>query len=234
MTNQSNTPSTPYTLQTIFLSACEELCNRALQYDQSSLKRIADLDGKTIKISTVSPSPSGPQDFNFYLHFTHQGLIFSSLMEKQYDTLISASSLHLILKFIRLEAISDDYNIQIDGDKELVKQLQAILKYLDIDWEEALSKISGDIVAHEIGNIARGVKSWFKGRRKSLKENLKDFIQEGVNNTSKVPDQNEINSFIRDVQELNKQTGKVQARIDSLETTLDTNSLPASNSHHKE
>ena len=47
-------------------------------------------------------------------------------------------------------------NVRIDGDTSIAHRFSDALGGLDIDWEEQLSQLTGDIAAHEIG---RGVRA---------------------------------------------------------------------------
>lgn len=200
-------------LKKIILDACEEACNRALKYDESSRRKLSKLDGKTLNISTYLPSPLGNIDFDFQIHFTQQGICFSSLLETDSDAYLHASSLRMVFEILSEQKILNNPNIEIKGDKLLVTELQAILKEMEIDWEEPLSKITGDVIAHEIGNIARSAKSWFSARTRNFKEDLKDYIVEEQNN---LVFQEELSYFSKQIQTTEQKVRKLSERIQNL------------------
>lgn len=50
--------------------------------------------------------------------------------------------------------------VEIRGDAGIGQALQRILDDMDIDWEEMLSRYTGDVVAHQLGNLVRGANGW--------------------------------------------------------------------------
>lgn len=149
-------------IKSLFLSGCEEACNRALNYDESSRQRLADLHGKSVAIETYLPSPLGELPFNFNLSFYESGLIFSLLNEKPADTTISASSFQLLIHLIKQQELEQNPRVSLSGDKDLLLELEDVLSNLDIDWEEPLSQLTGDIVAHEIAKAGKKMFGWIK------------------------------------------------------------------------
>ena len=54
--------------------------------------------------------------------------------------------------------------VEISGDSELAHQLSRILGSMNIDWEEQLSRFTGDLIAHRIGNLFRTAQNGYKFR----------------------------------------------------------------------
>jgi len=156
-------------IKSLFLSACEEACNRALNYDESSKQRLAELHGKSVAIETYLPSPLGELPFNFFLYFYESGLIFSLINEKDADATISASTFQLLIQMIKQQELEQNPNVFLSGDRQLIIELEDILNHLDIDWEEPLSQLTGDIIAHEISKTGKRIFSWIK---KAVNNNL--------------------------------------------------------------
>jgi len=48
-----------------------------------------------------------------------------------------------------------DSKVTIDGDASLVRDFESLMKRLDFDWEEKISGVLGDVVAHQLGLAAR-------------------------------------------------------------------------------
>ena len=151
-------------IKTMLLSGCEELCNRALQYDESSRQAFARLEGKVLNIQTSVDIPFAPIDISFYIQFCESGLLFSGMEhgEQEVDAEICASSFHLLTNLISQKGLLDG-KVFISGDRALVSEVQSILFNLELDWEEPLSRITGDIVAHEVGRFAQDARSLLLG-----------------------------------------------------------------------
>jgi len=137
---------------------------------------------------------------------------------------------------------NDDQKIVIEGNLDLVNELQDIISELDIDWEEPLSRITGDVVAHEISRVAhdagkvikkageiferdldeslnRVTDFFFKGRSPFSRNNSglrpEDFSKErGKEAASSKLDQNAFEKELGEIQTLQE---KAEQKLDSLQ-----------------
>ncbi len=112
-----------------------------------------------------------------------------------------------------------DGQIKISGDTRVGLQFQQLFKNLDIDMEEPLSKITGDVIAHKIGNLFRSGKSWTQQSIETFRQNLEEFLQE---ETRDLPAKPEAEIFYRQVDELRSDFDRLQARIDRLQQAANT------------
>ena len=71
-----------------------------------------------------------------------------------------------------------DKRVIIEGDAELAQDFQKLIRELDIDFEELVSRYVGDIAAHQIGRGARGFRVWTKDAVQSLRFNIQDYMVE--------------------------------------------------------
>jgi ubiquinone biosynthesis protein UbiJ len=56
--------------------------------------------------------------------------------------------------------------------------MQKILAGLDIDWEEALARHSGDVLAFQIHQRARNLGAWLRQSADSLLQTSSEFLRE--------------------------------------------------------
>lgn len=167
------------------LSALEELSNRALQYDEASRLAIQALAGQSLRIE--SHLPLSDNYFYFVILFCDKGLIFSAEEEAEADAVVRANNFITVARFFSGKFAYADNGDQtqrllVEGDLALVNQLQDILSELDIDWEEPLSAISGDVVAHEVGRFANDAGEWVKKAGEFFEQELDGRL----NNLSKL------------------------------------------------
>jgi ubiquinone biosynthesis protein UbiJ len=108
-------------------------------------------------------------------------------------------------------------DVQIDGDTELGQRFQDILRNMDIDWEERLSLILGDVAAHKLGNAVRGLFQWGRRGVASLQENLNEYI---TYETNSVPARFEVDNFNQDVDNLRDDTERLNARVQRLQSMV--------------
>ena len=110
-------------------------------------------------------------------------------------------------------------DVSISGDVEAGQAFKAVLDELDIDWEEQLAGITGDMVAHQLGNVARSAGSWLRQGRTTLEQDLGEYLQEELR---VVPTRIEIENFIADVDRLRMDLERLEARIRRLGITGDS------------
>lgn len=124
-----------------------------------------------------------------------------------------------VLTSLRL-ALGGDYQsmlengaLRIEGDVELANQLRAILKSIDIDWEEIASKYVGDAAAYQMGVFSRRINNY---RQKSV-ENFRLDVSEYLQEESRiVPTKIEIEQFLNSVDELDADIDRLEMRTKRL------------------
>jgi ubiquinone biosynthesis protein UbiJ len=118
--------------------------------------------------------------------------------------------------FLKLILRQDPYGsarlgLTFEGDVVLLETVQQLFFGLSIDWEEALSQCTGDIIAHQIGKLLR----YAKKQRQSTLTNTIQSVSEYLQEESKVsPTKTEINNFLNSVDTLRARIDRLQAKIE--------------------
>lgn len=107
--------------------------------------------------------------------------------------------------------------VEIVGDTELAQRLGTILVAMDIDWEEQLSNYTGDIIAHQTGNLLRQLVNWKSHAIDTAAQNFKEYMQEEIR---LLPAQTEIDFFLSGVDDLRDHIERLQARLTRLKNRL--------------
>lgn len=197
------------------LSVIETAFNAWLKLDGETLPRFAELDGKIIRFHITGfdlnlyflPAPSGIQVLGSYPDEEQGGIV---------DATIHGSPMALI----RLSA-SDNAgeamlksDIEIEGDMRIAEKFSAILREVDIDWEELFSKLVGDIVAHQAGQVTQNITGWFKDTSEAMQKNTAEYLTEESNIT---PAEAEISDFMDQVDDIRMDVDRLEARIKLLQ-----------------
>lgn len=195
----------------IALSALEAVLNRYLKLDPDTITRLKALDGKVIELNVT--------DWNvqFYLVPNANGLSLYSSYSDPADTIISGT-LNALFQVSRSRGKTAElfnHKIETSGDMETGEKIRDILGSIDIDWEEQLSKLVGDIPANKVGNLARKLKQVSLDTRQTLELNLKEFLQLELN---ALPTQDEVSHFCAEVTELRNAVERAEARIKLIES----------------
>jgi ubiquinone biosynthesis protein UbiJ len=104
--------------------------------------------------------------------------------------------------------------VTIRGDVELGRRLRDLLEGMEIDWEEHLSRLTGDIVAHQVGNVARGVATWARQSADALARDAGDYLQY---ETQQLPGRAEVEEFMQRVDGLRNDVERLEARVQRLQ-----------------
>lgn len=105
-------------------------------------------------------------------------------------------------------------SLEFTGDPRRAEEFQQLLTYARPDLEEELSGIVGDIAAHRIGEVARGVGRWAKEARSTMGANIREYLQE---ESRDVPSRYEVERFTSRVNTLRDDVDRLQARIKRLQ-----------------
>ena len=104
-------------------------------------------------------------------------------------------------------------SLDLTGDVATAEAFQELLGYAKPDIEEELSGIVGDVAAHRLGEVARGVGNWARNARETMASNIREYLQEEGRDA---PSRYEVDRFTRDVHALRDDVERVEARINRL------------------
>ena len=186
----------------------EQAVNAWLALDPDALSRFTPCFGKVIAIDL--------QDTGLALYClpTAQGLTFMSQYQGKPDTTLSGRPFALFkLATGDSTRVMFDGDVTIRGDVELGQAFKRAMDRLDIDWEEHLSQITGDVVAHKAGYLVRELGQWWHSNSRRLAANTREYIQDEVQLN---PSRREAEDFYRDISNLRDDLARLQARVNIL------------------
>ncbi len=104
-------------------------------------------------------------------------------------------------------------DIEINGNVGLAQKFQSILKNMDVDWEEYLSHFVGDITAHNVGNLLRGVSRFAMATGKTIGMDISEYLRY---EKEALLDKLELDEFIQTVDKLRNDVERLQKRVERL------------------
>jgi len=219
------------------LSAIETALNAWLKLDGESLQKCEAIEGKIIRLHITGldlnlfflPAVSGMQVMGNYPDKSFQNdTDANDLISEQdsdvnrqfnYSGEVDATIHGSPMALMKLSSADNagasmlDSDVVIDGDMRVAEKFSAILKEVDIDWEELLSKLVGDIIAHQTGQLVRSGSDWFNDSIEAMKLNTSEYLSEESKLT---PAEAEIEYYMDQVDELRMDTDRLEARIKQL------------------
>lgn len=199
-------------VKTLALSSAESLINKALLFDPITLQGIQTLEGKVLRIQARTPG------FELHLIPTEKGIeLFSIYDEQNADCTVQGSTFDLIQLLIKKDQGLAGSPVATQGDTALAETLLDLAHELDIDWEEILSGLVGDIAAHEIGRQGRRFGRWTKKVHQSMLRNTREYLHY---ESRAVVNEKEIQQFGEQIERLDNDLIKLETRIQDFEARL--------------
>jgi len=201
-------------LTTTALLALEEALNRVLDTDPLTRERFAAMHGKRVAIEF-----SGWAVLHFVPDATGRLQLFAAPAEEA-DAVIAATP------FDFAESALAEYQedpvftgkIHLHGDTGLAQQFARTLSGFEFDWEEQLSKLVGDLVAHQIGLRMHWTVRWASRGAKHFGSAFGDYLSE---EKQLVPTAFEVNEWREHVEQTRDAVERLAARIALLQKKLD-------------
>lgn len=201
------------TLSTAIAAVLETAINQVLVLDPETVDRLRAIKGKVIAVDLKGLNVC------LFLLPGEQGLSIFSRFEGEADTVLRGTPIAMTKMGLAKEAgdILFAGDVEITGDVELGQQFREILDSLDIDWEEHLSHVTGDVVAHRLGNLFRDVTKWGKNAVNTLSQDAAEYFQE---ESQDLPNPGEVEHFLKDVDTLRSDVDRLEARVTRLQARI--------------
>jgi ubiquinone biosynthesis protein UbiJ len=182
----------------------EELGNRLIHLDPDTLARLGELHGKVIRIELVGPAKT------LYILPSAAGLRLLVAHDAEPDVTLRGE----LAVFARLAfgggTTTRAGELQISGDLELGQRFQQVLRALDIDWEEHVSHLVGDVLARPLGRAARGARAWQAQAVRTLGMDVSEYLQE---ESRILPTRREVEVFLNAVDALRARADRLEQRV---------------------
>lgn len=191
------------------LEPVETLLNRGVAASSEAARLCEELDGKTLSVDLAGlPLAIRLRCDSGRLHFVEGD-------SEAADCSIGG----LPISLLRLAMTGDQQSLRtgtitLSGDPALARDFERLLDLARPDWEEELSRFVGDVAAHQIGNIARGVLEWGGKAADTLQRDAGEFLQE---ESRDLPTRFEVDEFLDEVDQLVADFGRAEQRLARLE-----------------
>ncbi len=191
------------------LTPLESVLNRNIAASSTARAMCRRLDGKVLALH-VDGLPLS-------IYFKSSGEQMS--LETQYDGTPNATLSGTPLSLLRMagptpETALRTSSVHIHGDAEIAQTFSELLKHARPDLEEELSRVIGDVAAHQVGNVARSALGFARRAADTFAQNVSEYLQEEGRDA---PSRTEADEFITGVDKLRDDVDRFEARLSLLE-----------------
>ncbi|MDK8463016.1 SCP2 sterol-binding domain-containing protein [Marinobacter sp. SS13-12] len=196
------------TLLSAITAIVESALNRALELDPAGKQ--------ALMASLTGPVQFSLQSVNLTLVLQQAGgrVQVASQPAEMPALVLSGRPMAFVALATGDDRVFTEGRIQVNGDTALAHQFQRAIDQLNPDWEAAMAAHVGDVPAHFIGQRIRGAASWSRQAFRSLNANIEEYIHE---ESRSLPGRRELEATFTDIDRLNLQTERLEARVERLE-----------------
>ena len=192
------------------------LLNRYLEQDLERADQLSQINGKIIRIMIKEVK----LDLFMQVYESYVQEVIQQDITADVEINLSLAALPDYLTGADADKLIKNGTIEIKGDAHIASVLQNTLKEIEVDWEEIISKYTGDAVAYQIGKGARVLQAFSQRMRDNFRQDLRDYLQDNVQVSAT---QAEVDQFVKDVDGTRAQADRLEARLARLEQNKPNN-----------
>ncbi len=193
-------------LPQLLCGVLEKSINTVLSLDPDSCTRLRPLQQKMIAV-TLAEVP-------FPLVFAVSDVVTLMSHNHEVDCRISTSipDLMTLQNNGQITAMIQSGALQLEGDIQCAQHFAAVFQQLNIDWEEQLSSVLGDVTAHNAMQFITSLKTRASHNVSALAQASKDAL---INEKHVVAPTQAIAQFCDDVATIRSDVARLEARLNS-------------------
>ena len=193
--------------------ALEQALNRLLALDPDTQAAISKLDQRRIQLALEAPAIA--LEISVEANQLRVGPVQDSEADLGIRSTISGALSQL--PFFRSSNAAPVGKVRINGDAELARQLQALAKNFDPDWDKPFADAFGVIIGPQIAKTLREAFKQGAGFAKKFSQDGVDYLTE---ESRDVVSRAEQAAFNEDVDDLRDRAERVFARFEKLEKSM--------------
>ncbi len=192
--------------EALLASALNGAFGRLLEFDLRAAARLERMEGMVLGVRIDGP------DLAFRLRVNDRRLEAVPGAGEDAGATVAATP----GAFLALAASGGRTNVgqfAIQGDADTARRFQEFFGALNPDWEEALTRVFGDVIGFQASRAVRGGLAWMRQAGISLAENVSEYLREESRQLVTRP---ELEEFLDQVDELRDDLARLEARVKRL------------------
>lgn len=180
--------------------------NKFLALNPTLYKKILSHHNKVIQITFTNLS------YDVFLVICSEKILVYSVYEGVPDTVMRGPFLSFVKQSLQNTGVEKE--ITIEGDMELAQEIHHLIKHVDIDWEEYLSFITGDVVVYQMNKLISSLKSQWGETSSRMIQNTMEYVQE---EKRLIPTREEVEDFYEETTHIRQGIERLEARLHRLQ-----------------
>lgn len=187
----------------------EKLVNRHIAASSRARGLLAGLAGRSMELRFAATP------FRLRLTATADGLSVGPATDETSDAVIEGTP----LSFLRLASGDAAQSIraggtEVQGDAEIAEGFRRLLDAARPDFEEELSRFTGDVAAHTLAGFARDAVDFGRRARDAFARDAAEYLTE---ESRDLPTRVEVDEYLTDVDRLREAVDRLDARLAAAE-----------------
>ncbi len=197
----------------LLAATLERAIDRWLALDPEAAAGLADIGGRVVAIELAG--------FGLRLYLFPEGgrIRVATAFDGEPDTLIRGTPVGLARLALGPAGSLAGSGVEIHGDTEAGEVLRQVLQSVRFDWEEQLSHLTGDAIAHPLGVAVRRLRAALGQGADTLRDDVSEYLREEA---GLLPGRVEAENLFADIDTTRMDVDRLEARIRRLEAVLDT------------
>ena len=202
----------------IAIRPVEDLLNRVLAKDSYLQSRLKTFLGKSLQIAVHPPGTT------VTVLFEQDRIRLLSSPAELLDIEITASIRGNVSELLPLLIEKPDRRplsnpaITITGDINFIQDIYASLHNLDIDWEDYLAPMLGNLITNELSQFGKDLQDWTQQVSSNMKRNVDEYLKE---EERIFPKKEQLKDFSEELERLKLKIDRVKAKFNVLYERLD-------------
>lgn len=187
------------------ITALDYALNQYLRLSPDTIESLEPLHGKVFAIELTD------WQLTFVMIPYANGIHVLPTYEGTADTKIISTLASLVkMSLPGQKTVGINTSLHIQGDIRLGQKLHAILRNIDIDWEEHLSAVTGDVLAHKACTLAGRLKQGVRATAKRMSGHMVTYLQ---TESQQLVTSDHMQQFIQDCHQIRNDVDRLEAKI---------------------
>lgn len=200
----------------MMLKPLESVLNRNIAASSAARAACKRLEGKSLEVR-IGLAPEHTLAALMFSCANERMAIAANSDAPAAATLTGTPLAYLSMIGAQPESAMRSGSVRIEGDAEVAQAFRDLLKAAQPDFEEELSRVIGDVAAHQVGQLARGALGFGKRVANTFAQNVSEFLQE---ESRDVVTRIELDEFVDAVDKARDDVERAEARLNNLERTI--------------